>query len=286
MPTLPRCSREPTPRRAMDDSAPLLTFAGVPLQARFEAGRAITRIEAPPGARLDPARVPALYAALRGQPVLAGSTAVHLHWPDADPALREALVRSGGYPEPAEGETVVRLTLGALPAGLRYRRHTDVPWHDVRGGSLQTLCFIVSFGRVLLIEKRRGHGAGGVNGPGGKAEAGETARQCAIRETIEEVCLRPLAVRCMGLIHFQYADGRVIDGRIFRADGALGVPRETEEARPFWVGIDAIPWQRMWDDDVLWLPHLIAGAPFRAELLIHDDRLVSHRIELLAALPD
>ena len=42
---------------------------------------------------------------------------------------------------------------------------------------------------VLLIEKRRGLGEGWYNGPGGKCEAGETPRECAARETREEVGL-------------------------------------------------------------------------------------------------
>ena len=47
------------------------------------------------------------------------------------------------------------------------------------------LCFIVKEGRILLIEKKRGLGAGKVNGPGGRIEKGETAEQAAVRETQE-----------------------------------------------------------------------------------------------------
>ena len=41
---------------------------------------------------------------------------------------------------------------------------------------LATLMFVVQKGRILLIRKKRGIGAGKVNGPGGKFEPGETAR--------------------------------------------------------------------------------------------------------------
>ena len=41
-------------------------------------------------------------------------------------------------------------------------------------------------GRVLLGRKKRGMGLGKWNGFGGKIEAGETMRQCAVRELREE----------------------------------------------------------------------------------------------------
>ena len=44
-----------------------------------------------------------------------------------------------------------------------------------------TLCFVLRGGKILLIEKKRGLGAGKVNGPGGRIEAGETGEQAAIR---------------------------------------------------------------------------------------------------------
>lgn len=40
---------------------------------------------------------------------------------------------------------------------------------------LATLMFVVQDGKILLIRKKRGIGAGKVNGPGGKFEPGETA---------------------------------------------------------------------------------------------------------------
>ena len=52
---------------------------------------------------------------------------------------------------------------------------------------LATLMFVVQKGRILLIRKKRGIGAGKVNGPGGKFEPGETALQCVLREVREEL---------------------------------------------------------------------------------------------------
>ena len=52
-----------------------------------------------------------------------------------------------------------------------------------------TLLFIVRDGEILLIRKKRGLGAGKINGPGGKIDPGETARQCAVREVEEELLI-------------------------------------------------------------------------------------------------
>ena len=37
----------------------------------------------------------------------------------------------------------------------------------------------------MLIRKKRGHGAGKINGPGGKLHPGETPVVCAVRETLD-----------------------------------------------------------------------------------------------------
>ena len=42
--------------------------------------------------------------------------------------------------------------------------------------------------RILLGRKKRGFGADKYNGFGGKLEAGESFRDCAIRELFEEFC--------------------------------------------------------------------------------------------------
>jgi len=34
---------------------------------------------------------------------------------------------------------------------------------------------------------------------------------------------------------------------------------ETEEAAPFWQDVDAIPYDKMWEDDAYWLPEAMAG---------------------------
>ncbi|MDQ2050482.1 8-oxo-dGTP diphosphatase [Natronolimnohabitans sp. A-GB9] len=114
---------------------------------------------------------------------------------------------------------------------------------------------------VLLIEKRRGLGEGWYNGPGGKLEPGETPRECAVRETREEVSLEvdPDALTKAGELTF-LLDGNVHTFcHVYRTRSFTGEPTVTDEARPEWVSVDDVPYDRMWDDDHLWLPGVLEG---------------------------
>ncbi|AGB16987.1 ADP-ribose pyrophosphatase [Halovivax ruber XH-70] len=124
-----------------------------------------------------------------------------------------------------------------------------------------TLCFVVSDDEVLLIEKRRGLGEGWYNGPGGKREAGETIRECAIREVREEVGIDvdTPALSKAGELTFRLDGDPQIHCHVFRTDRFDGEPRPSEEARPEWFPLDEVPYDQMWDDDHLWLPGVLQG---------------------------
>lgn len=141
------------------------------------------------------------------------------------------------------------------------------------------LCFIVKKGRVLLIRKKRGLGAGKINGPGGKIEPGETALESAIREVQEEVGVTPLAIEDRGVLHFQFADGYSLECAVFIANDLDGEPIETVEAAPFWVKIDEVPYDEMWADDLHWLPGVLAGKSFRGWFEFDGDTMLSREIE-------
>jgi 8-oxo-dGTP diphosphatase len=143
-----------------------------------------------------------------------------------------------------------------------------------------TLLFVVTDARVLLIHKKRGHGAGRINGPGGKLEPGETPRTCAVRETREELGIDVLDPVYAGELRFLEADGSRIHGFVFRASRFAGEPVETDEAVPLWCARDAVPYARMWPDDRMWLPWLLRGEGFRAAFLTHDGRVEAAQLDL------
>ena len=142
-----------------------------------------------------------------------------------------------------------------------------------------TLCFVIRDGQILLIEKKRGLGAGKVNGPGGRIEKGETAEQAAIRETQEEVGITPTGVQLAGELRFQFRDGYSLHCTVYRASGWDGELMETAEAKPFWVRTDQIPYDRMWADDEQWMPRLLAGEKFRGWFEFDGDRMEWSKME-------
>ena len=144
-----------------------------------------------------------------------------------------------------------------------------------------TLLFVVRDGHVLLIRKKRGLGAGKVNGPGGRIEPHETPTACALREVEEEVGVAPREPMAYGELSFQFVDGYSTHVVVFRARDCHGRVRETEEAAPLWTPLDAIPYAEMWADDRIWLPHLLAGRRFAGRFVFEGDAMLDHEFTLL-----
>ena len=156
----------------------------------------------------------------------------------------------------------------------------EIDWSSWKVTDTATLLFVVRGGEVLLIRKKRGLGAGKINAPGGRLEAGESPRECALRETQEEVGVIPTGVRERGELRFQFVDGYALHCHVFSADGCTGAAIETDEATPQWVPLAAIPYAEMWADDRLWLPMMLSGrTPFRGRFIFDGDTMVDHVIE-------
>lgn len=153
------------------------------------------------------------------------------------------------------------------------RSLADIDWTRWRGVPT-TLVFVVRGGEVLLMRKKRGLGAGKINGPGGRLEPGESSLACAVREVQEELCVTPVGLEPAGENAFQFVDGYSIRVFVFRASGFEGAPAETDEGAPLWTPVDAIPWDEMWEDDRLWLPHVLAGRSVRGRYVFDGDAML------------
>lgn len=46
---------------------------------------------------------------------------------------------------------------------------------------------------------------------------------------------------------------------MYLTNAFAGEPSESEEMKPQWFAVDAIPYDKMWADDRIWLPHVLAG---------------------------
>ena len=158
----------------------------------------------------------------------------------------------------------------------------DIDWSDWVPREVASLCFVMRDRQILLIRKLRGLGAGKLNGPGGRMEAGESPLDCAIREVQEELCVTPTGLQKGGEIRFQFLDGYSLLVHCFRASDCVGTPTETEEAIPLWRSLEAVPYDEMWPDDRVWLPLLIAETLFSGRFLYDGERLLDYAIDMPA----
>lgn len=169
-----------------------------------------------------------------------------------------------------------------MPDAKPYR-FKDIDWDNWTAVETATLLFVIRDGQVLLIHKKRGLGAGKINGPGGRLEDGEKPIEAAIREVQEELLVTPTGVRECGELFFQFTDGHSIHGIVFRADDCEGEPQETIEAIPLWTQLDEIPFERMWADDILWVPHMLAERRFSGRFLFDGDTMLGHDLTVVDA---
>ena len=154
----------------------------------------------------------------------------------------------------------------------------DEFWNNWQPRERATLCFLIRDGKILLIRKKRGLGAGKINGPGGRIEPGEEPHECAVRETSEEVGLTPLDVQNRGELHFQFADGYSLHCTVFVANEYTGELVETDEALPIWTSLESIPYEEMWADDIHWLPGVVSGGTFRGYFHFDGEKMLSKHL--------
>lgn len=141
-----------------------------------------------------------------------------------------------------------------------------------------TVCFLrrgTPVDEVLLGFKKRGFGVGKLAGIGGRVEAGETIRDAACRELHEEINITASVsdLQAMGAITFRFPHRRAWEQvvYVFLLTHWIGEPSESDEMRPVWFPIDALPFEQMWDDSHYWLPHIIANQPVTAQITYAED---------------
>uniref|UniRef100_A0A7C3WKJ4 Oxidized purine nucleoside triphosphate hydrolase n=1 Tax=Thermofilum pendens TaxID=2269 RepID=A0A7C3WKJ4_THEPE len=150
--------------------------------------------------------------------------------------------------------------------------------------TVATVVYLLRNGKVLLIRKKKGFGAGKYNGVGGKVEPGEDLEESARREVLEEVGVRVGRLEYRGWLEFYSVDEKpdwVV--YVFVSRDFEGEPRQTEEADPYWFEVDALPLDEMWEDDRYWLPRVLNGEKVRGVFRFDEDytKLLEWRVEEL-----
>ena len=156
----------------------------------------------------------------------------------------------------------------------------SIDWTTWTPQERATLLFVRRDGHILLIRKKRGLGAGKINGPGGRIDGDETPLQAAIREVEEELRVTPIDVELRGELAFQFVDGYALFVHVFSASDCVGEPQETDEAVPLWTPIGSVPFDEMWADDRLWFPHMLNNRSFRGNFLFDGDEMLGQEIAL------
>lgn len=151
-----------------------------------------------------------------------------------------------------------------------------------------TLCFLTRGNppsEILLGFKKVGFGAGKYNGFGGKIEPGETITHAAIREVEEEIGIELSAknLRQMARLTFIFPSDPNLDHDVyvFLAAEWEGCPVESAEMNPHWFAVENIPFEQMWQDDILWLLRVLAGERIRGHFTFGEDNetVVAWKIE-------
>lgn len=164
-------------------------------------------------------------------------------------------------------------------------RFTSMDWAHWKPKEKATILFVRTDGMLLLIHKLQGMGAGLLNGPGGRIEPTDPSPAAgAVREAQEELCITPTGVRQAGELWFEFTNGYSLRCHVFTASGYEGVPTSTPEAIPLWVDERHVPYERMWTDDRIWMPLMLAGRPFLGRFLFDGNTMLGCEIDV-APLP-
>lgn len=146
---------------------------------------------------------------------------------------------------------------------------------------------------ILLAMKKRGFGQGRWNGVGGKIDPAKGDRgvwDSAVRETEEEIGVKPKNFKKVAIIDFHFPEvpkEKDYDQQVhvFLTRKWEGEPTESEEMAPKWFKIEEIPFDEMWDDDRYWLPYVLKNKKLKARFTFDkNDKIVEQVINFAKKL--
>lgn len=140
---------------------------------------------------------------------------------------------------------------------------------------IATLCFLINkkSKQVLFGMKKQGFGAGKYNGFGGKVKDNEDIKEAAIRELFEECNVTAKNIEHAAELTFFFSKKPEWNQtvHVFLAEKWAGQPKESDEMLPKWFRFNEIPFEKMWQDDLHWLPLVLNNKRVKAEFTFGGD---------------
>jgi len=131
-----------------------------------------------------------------------------------------------------------------------------------------TLCYIFRGEDILLQKKAPGlFGAEKWNAPGGKVKFAESPEKTAKREVKEETGLIVNDIKNVGVLNFMEEGGKWFAVHVFKTSSYSGEMKDSQEGKLKWFSTKNLPYEEMWSDDKIWLPHLLANKTFQGAFL-------------------
>jgi 8-oxo-dGTP diphosphatase len=181
-------------------------------------------------------------------------------------------------------EATIRKAEEAKKKGITPKQTTipdtveEMDWDGWEPSDKCVITYLFDNDDVLMIEKKQGLGTGLINAPGGHIEEAETAQEAAIREMKEETGLSVSGLSLRGELRFQFKDGMGERAYVFFADSHSGELKECDETRPFWIKKADFPFDKMWEDDKLWLPVALEGKHFLGSFIFDGQKMLDHNL--------
>lgn len=144
-----------------------------------------------------------------------------------------------------------------------------------------TLCFIVKDDKVLMMlrnKKKNDVFLNKYNGLGGRVERGESAKQCILREVMEEAGVLLTRYEYVGKVHFKnfgYQMGSELM-YCFVAYDYKGKIGECDEGELVWINIDEVLNLPLWEGDKYFVMNIIKNKKFKGTLEYKEDKVVNY----------
>jgi 8-oxo-dGTP pyrophosphatase MutT (NUDIX family) len=155
-----------------------------------------------------------------------------------------------------------------------------------------TLIFLVKrtdgkISDICLAMKKRGFGVGRFNGVGGKVEKGEEIIVAAKREAKEEIGVEIKNLSKVAELSFYFPCNPGWNQKVhtYFSEDWSGELIESEEMKPEWFSVKSVPFDKMWPDDIFWLPEVLNDKKLVAEFTFGEgDKVQDQHIQIVDSL--